>query len=104
MAKQHYDNLQIIPAIGGVDEASDLQDPFFFESVAGVIPYYFGMQQRQSGKKLIDWNPEQKVYAIHQAFNGAGQYGYYVETDHKLYYHVCDAPPDLRIHWIAPLQ
>lgn len=84
--------------IGGMDESVPLAspEPSFF-SASGVIPFFYGMQQRVYGKKLIDFNPEQAIYAIHQTFNGVCLYGYYVQTNHKLYYHVCNAPPDLRI-------
>lgn len=96
-------------ALGGMDESvsqTDMTDiqlgnlnfkPLMVAS--GVFPFFQGMHQRMTGKKIIDYNPNQKVMGIHQTFNGVCQYGYYVQTSAKLYYHLCTAPPDMRIHW-----
>lgn len=62
-----------------------------------------GALSRFPGKKLIDANPLEKVYAINQAFNGFGQFGYYVQTDKRLYFHTCESPKDLHINF-ATLQ
>lgn len=94
---------QIFPTIGGVDESTSLTSKeTTVVSNNGSFPFFDGMVERMFGKKLIDFNPGQKVYAIHQTFNGICLYGYYVQTDQKLYFHVCDAPPDLRIRFFAP--
>lgn len=82
--------------LGGIDESQSLTTASF-ASVSGVFPFFDGMHQRMFGKKIIDFNPDQSVYAVQQVFNGICLYGYYVQTNHKLYYHVCNAPPDLRI-------
>lgn len=89
--------------VGGVDEASlsTSIDPTL-NSVNGSFPFFYGMHQRMFGKKIIDFNPDQAVYGIHQTFNGICLYGYYVQTVNKLYYHLCSAPPDLRIHFFTP--
>lgn len=90
-------NLQTIQ---GMDESISLATKD--ESVVknnGSFPFFYGMVQRMFGKKIIDFNPGQAVYAIHQCYNGICLYGYYVQTSAKLYYHVCSAPPDLRIHF-----
>ena len=94
---------QIIEGIGGIDESVSLasSEPSF-ASTSGVFPFFYGMHHRMFGKKIIDFNPEQEVHAIHQAFNGICLYGYYVETNNKLYFHLCDAPPDLRIRFYTP--
>lgn len=84
--------------IGGVDESTPLtSDKDTVGSNNGSFPFFNGMYQRMLGKKLIDFNPDQAVYGICQTFNGTCLYGYYVQTNNKLYYHVCAAPPDLRI-------
>jgi hypothetical protein len=98
-----------LPALGGMDESvseTDMHDnqagalTFIpLNTARGVFPFFQGMHQRMPGKKLIDYNPAQKVMGIHQSFNGICQYGYYVQTDAKLYYHLCTAPPDMRIHF-----
>lgn len=103
-------NIQFGP-LGGVDEAksdvdwSDAQTgKLVFKpivSVRGVLSFFQGAHQRMTGKKIIDYNPGQKVMGICQTFNGVCQYGYYVQTQYKLYYHLCSAPPDMRIHWIS---
>ena len=91
---------KIFQNVGGVDESSFLTtEEVTLANVGGTFPSFNGMLQRIFGKKIIDFNPGQKVYGIHQAFNGVCLYGYYVQTNNKLYYHVCDAPPDLRIHF-----
>jgi hypothetical protein len=98
VAKQGEPNPTPFQTVAGIDESVDLTDKGDTLALAeGVFPFFFGMHQRQFGKKIIDFNPGQKVYGIHQTFNGVCLYGYYVETDQKLYYHVCVAPPDLRI-------
>lgn len=91
---------KIFATVGGVDESVELvsDDPSLVAANGG-FPFFYGMHQRMFGKKLIDFNPGQKVSGIHQTFNGICLYGYYVETDKKLYYHVCSAPPDLRIRF-----
>lgn len=91
---------RIFQAIGGVDESVDLTttEPSL-AGVNGAFPFFYGQIQRIQGKKIIDFNPEQKIFAIHQTFNGVCLYGYYVQTNNKLYYHVCNAPPDLRIRF-----
>ena len=101
---------QKLDALGGMDESvseTDMTDAAIgtlvfkpLNVVSGAFPFFQGMHQRMTGKKIIDFNPGQKVYAIHQTFNGVCQYGYYVQTSAKLYYHLCTAPPDMRIHWI----
>lgn len=94
---------KIIPAIGGIDESTSLTDDnTSFASNNGVLPFFYGMAQRMFGKKIIDFNPNQKVFGICQTFNGVCLYGYYVQTNNKLYYHVCNAPPDLRIEFYKP--
>jgi len=88
----------IFQTAGGVDESLLLTNTE--PSVSGIngsFPFFYGMHQRMFGKKIIAFNPNQKIYAIHQAFNGVCLYGYYVQTHNKLYYHTCDAPPDMRI-------
>jgi len=91
---------KIFQIVGGVDESSFLTtaEPTL-AGAEGTFPFFYGMHQRLFGKKIIDYNPDQKVYGIHQTFNGVCLYGYYVQTNNKLYYHLCDAPPDLRIHF-----
>lgn len=88
----------ILLTVGGIDESLPLTspDPTIAQN-NGTFPFFYGMHQRMFGKKIIDFNPEQKVFGIHQTFNGVCLYGYFVQTNNKLYYHVCDAPPDLRI-------
>ena len=107
------DTLQIqgvdLGPLGGMDEAvtevdfTDAQvGKLTFKplvTVSGILPYFQGNYQRMTGKKIIDFNPGQKVMGICQTFNGVCQYGYYVQTNNKLYYHLCSAPPDMRIHW-----
>jgi hypothetical protein len=91
-------------SVGGLDESVEMTDRSpVFQSIGGVFPFFYGNHQRMFGKKLIDYNPAQKIFGIHQSFNGVCLYGYYVETDQKLYFHVCSAPPDLRIRF-ATLQ
>lgn len=89
---------KVLLTIGGVDESINLinNEPAL-GGVAGTFPFFYGMLERMFGKKIIDFNPGQAVYGIQQTFNGVCLYGYYVQTNTKLYYHVCDAPPDLRI-------
>lgn len=94
----------VTPFIGGMDEAVDVVDTQErFASASGMLPFFSGMQQRQFGKKLIDAYPSKEVLGIHQTFNGICQYGYYVQTNEKLYYHLCVAPSDMRINF-ATLQ
>jgi hypothetical protein len=89
--------------VGGVDESVQETDTDFgFSAVSGVIPFYTGSHNRLFGKKLIDNNPGQSVMAIAQAFNGYGQFGYFVQTTFKLYYHVCETPADLFINYALP--
>lgn len=91
---------KIFSVVAGIDESIELVslEPGL-SSVNGSFPFFYGMHQRMYGKKLIDYNPDQAVMGIHQTFNGVCLYGYYVETVNKLYYHLCDAPPDLRIRF-----
>jgi hypothetical protein len=110
MAKDKYQisDLKFI-SLGGMDESVSETDQtdsqvgalvFKPLNVArGMFPYFQGMHQRMTGKKIIDYNPAQSVMGIVQTFNGVCQYGYYVQTTSKLYYHLCAAPPDMRIHW-----
>jgi len=127
MAVQDFDSgISLInqPAFG-VDEAlsevevegQDSPIPHHLAKVSGVFPPFYdikaiyeqsdvpgsGALQRLFGKKLIDSNPNQKVFAIAQAYNGFGQYGYYVQTDQKLYFHQCETPKDLHFS-LATLQ
>lgn len=89
--------------IGGVDESVSLtNDEDSVASNNGSFPFFNGMVQRMFGKKIIDYNPGQSIYGICQTFNGICLYGYYVQTVNKLYYHLCSAPPDLRIHFYTP--
>lgn len=90
--------------IGGVDESvDDTKTSFGLSSVNGVFPYFTGSLNRLFGKKLVDANPGQSVMGIAQAFNGFGQFGYYVQTMFKLYYHLCETPADLFIKYVLPL-
>jgi hypothetical protein len=90
--------------VGGIDESVEITDQTsILQEVRGTFPFFYGMHQRMFGKKIIDYNPAQKIWGIHQSFNGVCLYGYYVETNFKLYFHVCSAPPDLRIRF-ATLQ
>lgn len=90
--------------LGGIDESVEMTDPSpSLQNAHGTFPAFYYAHQRMFGKKIIDYNPDQQVLGIHQSFNGVCLYGYYVETDHKLYFHVCSAPPDLRIRF-ATLQ
>lgn len=102
------DTLRAQPAklvsVGGMDESVEYTDSSpAFQEVSGSFPFFYGSHQRIFGKKLIDYNPDQKIWGIHQSFNGVCLYGYFVETQAKLYFHVCAAPPDLRIRF-ATLQ
>jgi hypothetical protein len=94
---------QIFQVIGGMDESVSMAvaDPVH-ASVEGIFPFFYGTHQRIFGKKIIDFNPEQQIWGVHQTFNGVCLYGYYVETNNKLYFHVCNAPPDLRIKFYHP--
>jgi len=103
VAKQTEQVKSQVVAISGVNESLDLANPSAVAVAGGVFPFFYGSVQRHFGKKLIDFNPGCKVSAIHQVFSGVCVYGYYVETDLKLYYHPCSAPPDLRIKF-AMLQ
>lgn len=107
----------------GIDESTqDLAPSLEWRSLSGLIPVFHdvhqvkipgypqddvepnqGALQRITGKKLIDANPNQKVFAICQAFNGFGQFGYFVQTDQKLYFHTCESPKDMHINF-ANLQ
>ena len=94
-----------LQTVGGMDESVEITNNSEAMVLAqGSFPWFYGMHHRMFGKKLIDWNPEQEVFQIHQAFNGICLYGYYVETNHKLYFHLCMAPPDLRIHFHGEAQ
>lgn len=94
---------KIAVVLGGVDEAQDVASSDAAQVVGGVIPFFHGTLQRFFGKKIIDFNPGHEVLGVHQVFSGVCVYGYFVETSQKLYYHVCSAPPDLRIRF-ATLQ
>lgn len=93
----------ILSTVDGIAESVPLTvaEPSVVSN-SGSYPFFYGMYQRIFGKKIIDFNPDQAVYAIHQTFNGICLYGYYVQTSKKLYYHLCDAPPDLRIRFFVP--
>jgi len=99
MAKEDYQSsTKILLPVGGMDESVQVVDSdVTFARVHGVSPFYLATLQRIFGKKLIDYNPEQSLMGIVQAFNEFGQYGYYVQTMEKLYYHLCEAPPDFHI-------
>lgn len=102
------DTLQVQPVklttVGGMDESVEMTDRSeALQECHGTFPFFYGMHQRLFGKKIIDYNPDQKIWGIHQTFNGVCLYGYYVETNNKLYFHICSAPPDLRIRF-ATLQ
>jgi hypothetical protein len=87
-------------SVAGMDESVELTDASpILQEASGVYPFFYASAQRIFGKKIIDYNPNQKIWGIHQSFNGVCLYGYYVETDQKLYFHVCSAPPDLRIRF-----
>lgn len=93
-----------LTTVGGMDESVELTDRSdIVQESHGTFPFFYGMHQRMFGKKIIDFNPDQKIWGIHQSFNGVCLYGYYVETSAKLYFHLCSAPPDLRIRF-ATLQ
>lgn len=94
---------QIFQNVGGIDESIPLtskDDSFSINTNNGTFPFFYGMHERMFGKKIIDYNPGQSIYGICQTFNGTCLYGYYVQTNNKLYYHVCSAPPDLRIRFV----
>ena len=94
---------KIFSTVAGIDESIELvSDEPGLAGVNGSFPFFYGMHQRLYGKKLIDFNPGQSVYGVHQTFNGVCLYGYYVQTNEKLYYHLCNAPPDLRIRFWTP--
>lgn len=104
MAKAAYEYPgQVSTELGGIDESKSFTDASFV-NVRGSFPFFEGMHQRMFGKKIIEFNLQktptfqyQSIYGIQQVFNGICLYGYYVQTINKLYYHVCNAPPDLRI-------
>lgn len=91
-------------SLGGIDESASLTEVSFAHT-NGSFPFFAGMHERMFGKKIIEFNKDsagaggafQQIYGIQQVFNGICLYGYYVQTNRKLYYHVCNAPPDLRI-------
>ena len=94
---------QVQPFLGGINESVDVVDTAEkLADVNGVMPFFSGMFQRQFGKKLIDAYPTKSVWGIHQCFNGICQYGYYIQTNDELYYHLCQAPPDMRINFTLP--
>lgn len=92
---------QVFNTVGGIDESISFTEAEFV-SVNGSFPFFDGSHQRMFGKKIIDVNIGESIYGIQQVFNGICLYGYYVQTNHKLYYHVCSAPPDLRIKFYIP--
>jgi hypothetical protein len=84
--------------VSGMDESVEMTDSSpILQEAHGTFSFFYGMHQRMFGKKIIDYNPDQIIWGIHQSFNGVCLYGYFVETSEKLYFHVCSAPPDLRI-------
>lgn len=94
---------KILLPVGGMDESIQVVDSdVTFASVKGAGPFYLGTLQRLFAKKLIDGNPEQSVMGICQAFNPYGQYGYYVQSMEKLYFHLCEVPANLAIDFTAP--
>lgn len=96
-------NPLIFNVIGGVDESvGDTQTEFGVSRIEGIAPFYTGTHQRMFGKKVIDVNREQSVMALAQAFNGFGQFGYFVQTMEKLYYHLCETPANLEINFLLP--
>lgn len=124
MADQDYNLKPLVQQIvAGIDESTqDLEPGAGWSDLAGLFPIFHeirqvklksqpldpqnieqGALQRLTGKRLIDANPGQKVFAIAQTFNGFGQFGYYVQTDKKLYFHTCESPKDLHINF-ATLQ
>lgn len=104
MAKETLQILgQTTPYLGGINETVDEVDTNEkFAATNGVVPYFSGMFQRLFGKKIIDVYPTKQTWGIHQCFNGICQYGYYVQSNEKLYYHICQAPPDMRINFTLP--
>jgi hypothetical protein len=93
---------QDLPILGMDDSFQETEAPFFHAK--GVAPYYNDMVQRILGKKRVDVNPGNQVMSIAQAFNGFGQYGYFVQTDKKLYFHRCEEIVDMHINFTPPLQ
>lgn len=86
----------------GINESSSSFKSDSLAESSGVFPFFYDAYQRMFGKKLIDAYPGKNVWIIHQALNGFGLYGYYVETQDRLYYHQCSSPPDFRIHFVLP--
>ncbi len=98
-------NPLIFRVVGGVDESvQETKTAFGFSRIDGAFPFYTGSHNRLFGKKLIDANLEQSVMSIAQAFNGLGQFGYFVQTMAKLYFHLCETPANLFISYILPLS
>lgn len=94
---------KVLLPVGGMDESIQVvESDVTFASVDGAGPFYLATLQRLFGKKLIDRNREQPVMGLAQAFNSFGQYGYYVQSQHKLYYHLCEAPTDFHINFTTP--
>jgi hypothetical protein len=102
MAKESRQTKPFPVPLTGVEEMQNQADIDTVSDTNGIIYFFKESYQRMFGKKLIDANESSNnhVYAIHQALNGFGMYGYYVETSRKLYYHLCSNPPDFRIHFI----
>ena len=89
--------------VGGVDESVQVVDTAFGMAASrGNAFFYVGTPQRLFGKKLVDANPEQSMMGLSQLFNGYGQFGYYVQSMEKLYYHLCETPADLFIDYTLP--
>lgn len=104
MAKQ--DQLvksKLLYPVGGMDESIQVvESDVTFAKVHGAAPFFVATLQRIFAKKLVDVNREQSVMGICQAFNTYGQYGYYVQSQQKLYYHLCEAPPNFAIDFVFP--
>ena len=96
-------NPLIFNVIGGVDESvQDVDTGFSLSRSEGNAFFYIGTPQRLYGKKIVDANPLQSVMGLSQIFNGFGQFGYYVQSMEKLYFHLCETPADLFIDYTFP--